>query len=120
VRGAERPTACELITCVIRCADNLPLNTGAVSNRKAADILTQLKYLSTKDRAVKLKDTTGAERYVLVLPGIEEIESEQEGTQERELLLVVRMAEFHMAHTEGTSTYGIWNESTWNGGDLWG
>jgi hypothetical protein len=120
VRGAERPTACELITCVIRCADNLPLNTGAVSNRKAADILTQLKYLSTKDRAVKLKDTTGAERYVLVLPGIEEIESEQEGTQERELLLVVRMAEFHMAHTEGTSAYGIWNESTWNGGDLWG
>ncbi len=120
VRGVERPSTVEIITMRIRCADNLPLRTGAKSTRRASSILADLKTLSTKSSAVKLKDTTGYERYVIVLPGIQEQEIAQEDTRLRELLLTVRMVEFKtMPIEDQTYADGIWGYSSWGEGDLW-
>ena len=119
VRAVERPQTVGIITAQVRCADKLPLHRAGQSSRTAASILSDLKALSVADRAVVLVDPVGTSRQVVVLPGIEEMEIEQEGNRERELILTVRMAEFNTAVDPDQATaYAEWGVSTW-GSDAW-
>lgn len=115
VRGLERPNTMELITAAIRCADGLVLRGHRKSTRSGADMLTELKELSENDEAVILEDIVGLRRRVVVLPGIEEREVEQEGELPREVVAMVRMADFEIEETPpvsgavgvyGTGLYG--------------
>jgi hypothetical protein len=119
VRAVERPQTVSVITAMVRCADHLPLRLARQDSRQAREMLSDLKALSTSDRAVRLVDTTGYKRWVVVLPGIEEAETEQEASRERELVLTVRMAEFSVdTDSEQATPYGIWGTSGW-GSDAW-
>lgn len=121
LRGAERPQTVELITAMVRCADDLPTRRGGFKcNRTGAEIMAELKALSVADKAVKLKDTIGYERWVIVQPGIGEQEVEQEGDLNPEKLAIVRMAEFEVEEqTLSAPGYWVWGTSKWGDGDVW-
>ena len=121
VRGVERPQTIELITAVVRCADNLPLRgQRGKCHRSGATILSELKALAKGDDAVTLTDVVGTERQVLVLPPIQESEVQQEGDLPREVLATIRMAEFEVDETDlPEAAYFVWDVSKWDGGDVW-
>lgn len=93
IRGTERPRMNDIVTALVRCADNLPLRNGAICPRGANEILNELKALSSSPRLVEMKDVSGAIRKGFVLsPVLENPEYDQTGNLERELTLTVRFA----------------------------
>jgi len=125
LRAAERPQTRDVMTAVIRCADNLPTRTGGIFPDKGADILARLKALSTAGKAVELEDIVGYKRPVLVLPGVSESETKQEGTRAREVLATIRMTPFQAEETPPLSGVWVWGTSKWGevadggSGDKW-
>jgi hypothetical protein len=91
--AAERPRIIEQIQAVVRCSNNLTLNTPAKERRTAAEIKADLKALADPLRGpVELIDRVGAHRYALVLAPVDEREVESEGDAEPEDLLTLHMA----------------------------
>jgi len=121
VRGVERPETVQLITAAVRCADDLPLR-GRMGKcrRSGATILGELKALAKGKRAVTLTDVLGTDRQVLVGPSVQEGEVQQEGDLPREVVATIRMSEFEVEETDlPEAGFGVWDSSTWDGGDVW-
>ncbi len=124
LRGAERPSLTDVITAVVRCADNLPRRDSKRCMRTGAEIKTELKNLASSAESVILVDKVGTRRRVLVLPPVEEAEIEEQGGRapkaSPEELLTVRMAVFSVSPTASASiSYGEYGTSTYGGGDAY-
>jgi hypothetical protein len=92
-RAIERPDTTDIISAVVRCADNLPLRTAGRCPRTGEAILQELKALGEYATAVELVDTVGSTRRVVVIPPVvEQAEYDQSGEMSRELLINLQMA----------------------------
>jgi len=103
IRGLERPLTTDLISAVVRCADNLPTRTGGTCPRSGATILAELKALAEYDNTITLVDLIGAEREVVVLAPVKErVEYDQQGDMPRETLAEINMAVVEFEETRFT------------------
>jgi hypothetical protein len=94
LRGALQPRSVDLITAVVRIADNVRDRQGATM-RSGATMLRELRDLGNPDltpQAVQLIDLAGATQYVKVLGRIEEQEVYQQGMDEPEIAATLRIA----------------------------
>lgn len=120
VIGAERPSLVRQFSAAIRCATGVVMRNGGRCPRTAKDIREELYTLAEADRAVLLCDPLGDESYVLVQPGIQMSEAEQEARLDREMTLTVQMTEFYGAPTESlTGEFAIYGTSTYGGGHIY-
>lgn len=93
IRGLERPSTTDVITAIVRCANNLPLRTGGTCPRSGATILAELKAMAERDNTMTLVDLIGARREVVVVPPVRErVEYDQQGDMPRETLAEITMA----------------------------
>jgi hypothetical protein len=91
--AAERPRIIEQIQAVVRCADKMILNQNVRERRTGAEIKADLKALADPTLGpIELIDRMGTYRYALVIPPVDERESQAEGEQEPEDLLTVHLA----------------------------
>lgn len=92
LRGALRPKSVDLITAVVRIADNLTPRQGGPM-RPGAVMLQELRDMATSGNPVKLVDLAGATSWVNVLAPIEEQEVYPDTeSDDPEVAATVRMA----------------------------
>ncbi len=95
LRGALQPRSVDMVTAVVRVADNLTDRQGQ-KMRSGATMLQELRDFGNPDRqglqAHQLIDLAGATEWVKVLGPVEEQEVWQQGAEEPEIAATVKMA----------------------------
>ncbi len=103
IRGSERPRSNDTITAKLRVADNMHDRQGN-EMRDSRTQLAELRSFALSSNPYALVDLTGATVPVVVLPPVEEQETYQQGSDNPELVVTLKMGVLDASWSPGSFT----------------
>jgi hypothetical protein len=91
LRGALRPKSVDIISAVVRIADNVADREG-ITMRPGATMLAELRDMAALDSPVRLVDLAGGNAWVNVLQPVSEQETYQKGDENPEIAATIKLA----------------------------